>query len=183
MKDGYKAFCRPFVPEGWFGHEIHKSNSPAPRPAPVPTPAPAPVPAPPSDTDGTCSAAFGQCGGKNWNGPTCCQSGCRYRHEGEWYSQCEPPAGNHMCGAVETVILAEQGQDVHLMDRVGSAISVNQVMAGVAMMLVMGAGLTAIKSVRRRQQQLSRDVETGTLLRSQYEEDEDTEEEEQARVE
>jgi len=69
------------------------------------------------------------------------------------------------------------------MDRVGSAISVNQVMAGVAMMLVMGAGLTAIKSVRRRQQQLSRDVETGTLLRSQYEEDEDTEEEEQARVE
>jgi len=88
-----------------------------------------------------------------------------------------------MCGAVETVILAEQGQDVHLMDRVGSAISVNQVMAGVAMMLVMGVGLTAIKSVRR-QQQLSRDVETGTLLRSQYEEDEDTEEEEeQARVE
>jgi len=69
------------------------------------------------------------------------------------------------------------------MDRVGSAISVNQVMAGVAMMLVMGAGLTAIKSLRRRQQQLSRDVETGTLLRSQYEEDEDTEEEEQARVE
>lgn len=67
------------------------------------------------------------------------------------------------------------------MDRVGSAISVNQVMAGVAMMLVMGAGLTAIKSLRRRQQQLSRDVETGTLLRS--EEDEDTEEEEQARVE
>jgi len=84
-----------------------------------------------------------------------------------------------MCGAAaETVIL---GQDVHLMDRVGSSVSLNQVMAGVAMMLVMGAGLIAIKSVRR-QQQLSRDVETGTLLRSQYEEDEDTEEE-QMRVE
>jgi len=53
------------------------------------------------------------------------------------------------------------------MDRVGSAVSLNQVMAGVAMMLVMGAGLTAIKSVRRQQQQLSCDVETGTLLRSQ----------------
>merc|ERR1712038_801861 len=132
--------------------------------------------------DGTCSAAFGQCGGKNWNGPTCCQSGCRCRHEGEWYSQCEPPAGNHMCGAVETVILAEQGQDVHLMDRVGSAVSLNQVMAGVAMMLVMGAGLTAIKCVRR-QQQLSRDVETGTLLRSEYEEEDEDTEEEQMRVE
>merc|ERR1712165_287484 len=165
---------------------IHKSNSPAPGPAsgpaPVPTLAPAPVPAPPSDTDGTCSAAFGQCGGKNWNGPTCCQSGCRCRHEGEWYSQCEPPAGNHMCGAVETVILAEQGQDAHLMDRVGSAVSLNQVMAGVAMMLVMGVGLTAIKSVRR-QQQLSRDVETGTLLRSEYEEEDEDTEEEQMRVE
>jgi len=87
-----------------------------------------------------------------------------------------------MCGAVETVILAEQGQDVHLMDRVGSAVSLNQVMAGVAMMLVMGVGLTAIKSVRR-QQQLSRDVETGTLLRSEYEEEDEDTEEEQMRVE
>jgi len=68
------------------------------------------------------------------------------------------------------------------MDRVGSAVSLNQVMAGVAMMLVMGVGLTAIKSVRR-QQQLSRDVETGTLLRSEYEEEDEDTEEEQMRVE
>merc|ERR1712038_1705013 len=78
MKDGYTAFCRSSVPEGWWGHEIHRSNSPAtgpaPRPAPRPAPPrPAPIPAPPSDTHGTCSAAYGQCGGKNWNGPTCCQ--------------------------------------------------------------------------------------------------------------
>merc|ERR1712032_1787434 len=33
----------------------------------------------PKRTDGTCSAAFGQCGDKNWNGPTCCQSGCQCR--------------------------------------------------------------------------------------------------------
>jgi hypothetical protein len=75
-----------------------------------------------------------------------------------------------MCGGVETFVLSEQGQDARLMDRVGSAVSLNQLMAGVAMMLVMGAGFTAFKLVRR-QQQLSRDVETGTLL------GEDTEEE------
>jgi hypothetical protein len=80
-----------------------------------------------------------------------------------------------MCGAaVETVIsFAEQGQDVHL-----SAVSLNRVMmAGVAMMLVMGAGFTAIKAVRW-QQQLSRDAERGTLLRDKYEVETDTEDEE-----
>jgi len=174
MKDGFTAFCRPFAPTGWFGHEIHRSNSPSPRPAP--RPAPAPVPAPPSDTDETCSAAFGQCGGKNWNGPTCCQSGCRCRHEGEWYSQCEPPAGNHVCGGVETVIYEEQGQSVHLLDGVGSAVSLNQATAGFAMMLVMGAVLATSKLVRRHQQP-SGDVERGTILRSQYKEEEDTEDE------
>jgi hypothetical protein len=75
-----------------------------------------------------------------------------------------------MCGGVETFVLSEQGQDARLMDRVGGAVALNQVMAGVAMMLVMGAGFAAFKLVRR-QQQLSRDVETGTLL------GEDTEEE------
>jgi len=71
-----------------------------------------------------------------------------------------------------------QGQDVHLKDRAGSAVSLNRVMmAGVAMMLVMGAGFTAIKAVRR-QQQLSRDAERGTLLRDKYEVETDTEDEE-----
>merc|ERR1712222_103863 len=123
----------------------------------------------------TSTGTSTQCGGKNWNGPTCCQSGCQCRHEGEWYSQCEPPAGNHMCGAAaETIIYAE---DVHLEDRAGSAVSLNRVMmAGVAMMLVMGAGFTAIKVVRR-QQQLSRDAESGTLLIDTYDAT-DTEDEE-----
>jgi len=78
-----------------------------------------------------------------------------------------------MCGAAaETIIYAE---DVHLEDRAGSAVSLNRVMmAGVAMMLVMGAGFTAIKVVRR-QQQLSRD--RGTLLIDTYHET-DTEDEE-----
>jgi len=107
--------------------------------------------------DGTCSAAFGQCGGKNWNGPTCCQSGCRCRHEGEWYSQCEPPAGNHMCGGA--IIMMDQVQESPLVEAVGSAASSNVVMAGVAMMLVTGA-LLAIKLGKRRQQPTSEeDVE------------------------
>jgi hypothetical protein len=81
-----------------------------------------------------------------------------------------------MCGAAaETIIYAE---DVHLEDRAGSAVSLNRVMmAGVAMMLVMGAGFTAIKVVRW-QQQLSRDAERGTLLRDKYEVETDTEDEE-----
>jgi hypothetical protein len=80
-----------------------------------------------------------------------------------------------MCGAAaETIIYA---QDVHLEDRAGSAVSLNRVMmAGVAMMLVMGAGFTAIKVVRR-QQQLSRDAESGTLLIDTYDAT-DTEDEE-----
>jgi len=82
-----------------------------------------------------------------------------------------------MCGAAAEIIgldgLADQ--DVHLKDRAGSAVSLNRVMmAGVAMMLVMGAGFTAIKVVRR-QQQLSRD--RGTLLIDTYHET-DTEDEE-----
>merc|ERR1712147_264703 len=121
---------------GWWGHVIHKSSAPAPGPAPGPAPRPAPVPAPPSGTDGTCSAAFGQCGGKNWNGPTCCQSGCQCRHEGEWYSQCEPPAGNHMCGG--TVIFAQQVQESPIVEGVGSVGSSNVVLAGVTMMFVTG---------------------------------------------
>jgi len=80
-----------------------------------------------------------------------------------------------MCGAAaETIYLADQ--DVHL-NRAGSAVSLNRVMmAGVAMMLVMGAGFTAIKVVRR-QQQLSRDAESGTLLIDTYDAT-DTEDEE-----
>jgi hypothetical protein len=81
-----------------------------------------------------------------------------------------------MCGAAaETIITADQ--DVHLEDRAGSAVSLNRVMmAGVAMMLVMGAGFTAIKVVRR-QQQLSRGAESGTLLIDTYDAT-DTEDEE-----
>jgi len=99
------------------------------------------------DDHGTCSAAFGQCGGKHWNGPTCCQSGCRCRHEGEWYSQCEPPAGNHMCSG--TIIFEEQ---VPIVKGGGSVGSSYVVVAGVTTMFVMVA-LAAVKLGKQQQQQ------------------------------
>eukprot|EP00403_Amphidinium_massartii_P023314 CAMPEP_0178402310 /NCGR_PEP_ID=MMETSP0689_2-20121128/16771_1 /TAXON_ID=160604 /ORGANISM="Amphidinium massartii, Strain CS-259" /LENGTH=65 /DNA_ID=CAMNT_0020023197 /DNA_START=11 /DNA_END=205 /DNA_ORIENTATION=+ len=29
----------------------------------------------PAGCEGTCQTMWGQCGGMNWNGPTCCESG------------------------------------------------------------------------------------------------------------
>eukprot|EP00929_Paragymnodinium_shiwhaense_P111731 TRINITY_DN8001_c0_g1_i1.p1 TRINITY_DN8001_c0_g1~~TRINITY_DN8001_c0_g1_i1.p1 ORF type:complete len:440 (-),score=66.37 TRINITY_DN8001_c0_g1_i1:385-1704(-) len=40
----------------------------------------------------TCSAAWAQCGGNNWNGPACCVSGHYCSVTNEWYSQCVPQA-------------------------------------------------------------------------------------------
>lgn len=85
-----------------------------------------------------------------------------------------------MCGAPETVVYAEQGQSVHLLDSVGSAVSLaslNQVMAGIAMMLVIGAILATGKVVRRHQRSSGDMMERGMFLRSQYEEEEEEEDE------
>lgn len=36
---------------------------------------------------GTCAQLYGQCGGRDWSGPTCCAQGsCKVSNE--WYSQC-----------------------------------------------------------------------------------------------
>jgi len=142
MKDRETAFCRSSSPQGWYGHEIIRSTAPNSGGADgssgghsrITTTTAAAQNGGEGGTDGTCSAAFGQCGGKNWNGPTCCQSGCQCRHEGEWYSQCEPPAGNHMCGG--TVVFAEQAREGPVVAGVGSADSSKVVMAAAAMMFV-----------------------------------------------
>jgi len=75
---------------------------PAPTPAPAPAPAPAPVPggkpgggggggnSPGGDKPGNCSPIYGQCGGKTWTGPTCCQTGSRCKRENAYYHQCIP---------------------------------------------------------------------------------------------
>ncbi|KAJ3320733.1 hypothetical protein HDV06_005026 [Boothiomyces sp. JEL0866] len=42
----------------------------------------------------SCSALYAQCGGQNWNGPTCCQSGSHCSFQNTYYSQClqgDPP--------------------------------------------------------------------------------------------
>jgi len=63
--------------------------SPAPAPAPpLATPALAPA------SSGHCSAAYAQCGGKDWNGPTCCEQLLTCQVQNEHYSQCAPQSGN-----------------------------------------------------------------------------------------
>uniref|UniRef100_A0A0G4HRU4 CBM1 domain-containing protein n=1 Tax=Chromera velia CCMP2878 TaxID=1169474 RepID=A0A0G4HRU4_9ALVE len=67
---------------------------------PVPTIIPTAPPAEETTTDasgttappsGDCSALWGQCGGQNWSGPTCCESGSVCQFGNPWYSQCVPP--------------------------------------------------------------------------------------------
>lgn len=41
----------------------------------------------PQPTGGPCAALWGQCGGQDWTGPTCCSQGtCKVSNQ--WYSQC-----------------------------------------------------------------------------------------------
>merc|ERR1711881_103695 len=39
---------------------------------------------------GTCAAAWAQCGGQSFEGPTCCVSGYSCVASSQWYSQCKP---------------------------------------------------------------------------------------------
>jgi len=102
----------PRAPEagGWFDYQVKQlaefanfeSSFP---PAPVPTPAPSTPPRRRSSTPprrrtstpsrrrsggGECSPVYGQCGGNNWSGPTCCEDGSTCQTGNEWYSQCTP---------------------------------------------------------------------------------------------
>jgi chitinase len=57
-----------------------------------PTPAPTVATPAPTVSGGTCSALWGQCGGKFWNGATCCAGGSKCSAQSEWYAQCIPAA-------------------------------------------------------------------------------------------
>jgi cellulose 1,4-beta-cellobiosidase len=92
----------PRVPEAgqWFEYHAKQFAQNAVFSAPTPTPTPTPsmpqpkcglsssqckCPAPSSE----CSALYGQCGGRNWNGPKCCRQGvCKFSND--FYSQCLP---------------------------------------------------------------------------------------------
>merc|ERR1712110_456272 len=97
-----------------------------------------------------------------------CETGCQCRSEGEWYSQCAPPAGSHRCGG--TIMFDEQVQEGPLVGGVARTVSPNLLMACVAMMFVMGASLVAFK-LRRRRQQPSCDGKGIPQLLSSHEED------------
>merc|ERR1711939_548160 len=43
-----------------------------------------------SGNGSTCAAAWAQCGGQNFEGPTCCVSGYSCVASSQWYSQCKP---------------------------------------------------------------------------------------------
>ncbi|KAK9437414.1 Cellulose-binding domain, fungal [Metarhizium brunneum] len=58
-----------------------------PKPKPKPNP---PTPKPPSNSGE--SKVWGQCGGRDWKGPTACSKGLVCKHFGVWYSQCVPAA-------------------------------------------------------------------------------------------
>jgi len=45
-----------------------------------------------SDSD-SCAKMFDQCGGKDWKGPTCCQTGSTCKKFNEYYSHCVPNSG------------------------------------------------------------------------------------------
>jgi len=47
----------------------------------------------------TCAGPHEQCGGKNWTGTACCQTGCTCQKHGEIESKCEPPLGTTACDA------------------------------------------------------------------------------------
>eukprot|EP00833_Pecoramyces_ruminatium_P010052 jgi/Orpsp1_1/1184084/evm.model.c7180000087956.1 len=42
-----------------------------------------------------CAVSYGQCGGKNWKGATCCSSGYTCKYVNVWYSQCIPSGSSN----------------------------------------------------------------------------------------
>ncbi|CAK4078562.1 unnamed protein product, partial [Aphanomyces euteiches] len=64
----------------------------APTTAPTTRPPTAPTKAPVTNapSSGGSVAAYGQCGGGAYSGPTACVSGYTCHSYGEWYSQCIP---------------------------------------------------------------------------------------------
>jgi acetyl esterase/lipase len=50
-------------------------------------------PGPGPGPGGNCSAAYKRCGGKDWDGPTCCQGSCKCTGT-DYFKQCKPVSGN-----------------------------------------------------------------------------------------
>eukprot|EP00438_Fugacium_kawagutii_P020874 Skav228294 [mRNA] locus=scaffold209:186591:187160:- [translate_table: standard] len=59
-------------------------------------------------TSGTskCISKWEQCGGTNYDGPTCCEAGLVCVVENEWYSQCVPSESTTTTSAIESTSTA-----------------------------------------------------------------------------
>jgi hypothetical protein len=82
---------------------------PTAAPTTIPTNYPSlkPVTMSPTSGNNICGERYTQCGGKDgrkdggkdWEGPTCCEVGSVCDRESEWYSQCKPGPRNADCRA------------------------------------------------------------------------------------
>ncbi|KAJ3122873.1 hypothetical protein HK098_002412, partial [Nowakowskiella sp. JEL0407] len=81
------ATCQ--VQDSTFSICLPNQTSPSPSSSPRTSPRVSPSPSP-SPQSSNCAAAWGQCGGQGWNGPTCCVSGNTCTKSDNYYSQCKP---------------------------------------------------------------------------------------------
>merc|ERR1712186_132042 len=56
-----------------------------------------------SESSGACAEEWGQCGGQDWTGSTCCASGLTCMKQTVWFSICEPSSA---VGAETTTALS-----------------------------------------------------------------------------
>ncbi|KAL8401102.1 hypothetical protein RB594_001220 [Gaeumannomyces avenae] len=76
-----------FAPqETWNFFNAAVGSTPSPNPNPNPDPDPTPNPNP--NPSPSCSPRWAQCGGQDWTGATCCESGSTCTASNQWYSQC-----------------------------------------------------------------------------------------------
>ncbi|CAK4816929.1 unnamed protein product, partial [Aphanomyces euteiches] len=61
-----------------------------PQPTAPPTAKPTSAPISNPSAGGAAAAAYAQCGGNNFSGPTSCVQGFECKVSSEWYSQCIP---------------------------------------------------------------------------------------------
>jgi len=76
------SYVREHFPDAWTSFanaaigEIGSTLQAAPPPAPTTTPSP------------PCGGEWDQCGGQDWSGSTCCETGYTCHFNNPWYSQC-----------------------------------------------------------------------------------------------
>lgn len=61
------------------------------------------------DISESCGGPYDQCGGKTWDGITCCQAGCVCRASGDYFSSCQPLKNSNVC---DTAAAAEHTENI-----------------------------------------------------------------------